>query len=161
MVYGARLNFRGSGLLERKLHILHLKIGAKNICWRCLCRLLSHKIFASLPQEPGEPLKFNCSKMRRIIQKIIMEKMRLSNANFGTIVTDMLQPLDDSEIDRFFWPKCFKYLARHHLVGRSISPRPRKHFQINRLVRIAIRELEDIDKTFDFCSCYNQKLVST
>ena len=35
-------------------------------------------------------------------KKIIMEKMRLSNANFGTIVTDMLQPLDDSEIDRFF-----------------------------------------------------------
>ena len=32
-----------------------------------------------------------------------MEKMRLSNSNFGTIVTDMLQPPDDSEIDRVFF----------------------------------------------------------
>ena len=118
MVNGARLNFRGSGLLERKLHILHLKIGAKNICWRCLCRLLSHKIFASIPTEPGEPLKFNCSNMRRIIQKIIMEKMRLSNANFGTIVTDMLQPLDDSEIDRFFLTQMFQ------ISGSSPLSRP-------------------------------------
>ena len=87
--------------------------------------------------------------------------MRLNNSNFGTIVTDMLQPPDDREIDRVFLTQCFKYLARHHLVGRSISPRPRKRFQINRIVRITMRELKDIDETFDFCSCYDQEIVST
>tara|TARA_Y100000814_G_scaffold263202_1_gene215256 strand:- start:247 stop:486 length:240 start_codon:yes stop_codon:yes gene_type:complete len=56
--------------------------------------------------------------MRRIIQKIIMEKMRLSNANFGTIVTDMLQPLDDSEIDRFFLTQMFQ------ISGSSPLSRP-------------------------------------
>ena len=123
IVNGARLNFRGSGLLERKFHILHLKIDAKNICWRCLCRLRSHKIFASLHREPGEPLKFNCSKMRRIIQKIIMEKMRLSNSNFGTNVTDMLQPPDDSELDRVFLIQMFQISGSSPLSRPEYQPK--------------------------------------
>src|SRR5229473_1644280 len=83
-------------------------------------------------------LSSTCAHMRRVVEEIVVARMRHAQHDLRLIPADAIELLDDADEGLGALSHVFQRMAHRHLLDRTVGPGPREGLEVPAQIGLAV-----------------------